>query len=35
MPVLLQVDFPFAGPWGDAMTEALKGLAESIAKSPA
>ncbi|MDD3354714.1 monooxygenase [Zoogloea sp.] len=34
MPVLLQVDFPFAGPWGDGMTEALRGLAESIAGEP-
>jgi len=34
MPVLLQVDFPFAGPWGDEMSNALKGLAESIAQEP-
>ena len=34
MPVLLQVDFAFAGPWGDAMTEACRGLAESIAQEP-
>lgn len=34
MAVLLQVDFPFQGPWGDAMTAALKGLAESIAQEP-
>ena len=34
MSVLLQVDFPFAGPWGEAMTEALRGLAESIAQEP-
>ena len=34
MSVLLQVDFPFAGPWGEAMTEALRGLAESIAEEP-
>ena len=34
MPVLLQVDFPFSGPWGDDMTHALKGLAESIAQEP-
>ena len=34
MSVLLQVDFPFAGPWGEAMTEALRGLAESIANEP-
>ena len=34
MPVLLQVDFPFSGPWGDEMSIALKGLAESIAQEP-
>ena len=34
MPVLLQVDFPFSGPWGDEMSTALKGLAESIAQEP-
>lgn len=34
MSVLLQVDFPFTGPWGEAMTEALWGLAESIAEEP-
>jgi len=34
MPVLLQIDFPFTGPWGEAMTEALRGLAESIADEP-
>ena len=34
MPVLLQVDFPFPGPWGQAMTDALIGLAESIAQEP-
>ena len=34
MPVLLQVDFPFPGPWGPAMTEALRGLAASIADEP-
>ena len=31
MSVLLQVDFPFTGPWGDEMTAAMRGLAESIA----
>ena len=35
MPVLLQVDFPFSGPWGPAMTEALQGLAASIADESA
>lgn len=32
MPVLVQVDFPFTGPFGDAMTEGMRELAESIAK---
>ncbi|RYC12008.1 monooxygenase [Ciceribacter ferrooxidans] len=31
MAALLQIDFPFEGPWGDAMTEALSGLAADIA----
>lgn len=34
MAILLQVDFPFQGPWGEAMTGALRGLAESIAAEP-
>ena len=34
MPYLLQVDFPYQGPWGDEMTAALRGLAESIADEP-
>lgn len=34
MSVLLQVDFPFTGPWGQAMSEAMRGLAESIANEP-
>ena len=34
MPYLLQVDFPYPGPWGDEMTAALRGLAESIAGEP-
>lgn len=34
MSVLLQVDFPYSGPWGEAMSEAMKGLAESIAQEP-
>ena len=28
---LLQFDFPFQGPWGQAMAEALDGLAQDIA----
>lgn len=31
---LLQIDFPAAGPWGDAMAEAYKPLAELIAQTP-
>ncbi len=34
MSYILQVDFPFAGPWGQAMAEALEGLARSIAEEP-
>ena len=34
MPYLLQVDFQYQGPWGDGMTAALRGLAESIANEP-
>ena len=34
MSHLLQVDFPYAGPWGQAMTEAMEGLARSIAEEP-
>lgn len=34
MAILLQVDFPYPGPWGDAMTAAMRGLAESIAEEP-
>jgi hypothetical protein len=31
---LLQVDFDFAGPFGEEMSVALKGLAESINQEP-
>lgn len=34
MSCLLQVDFPYAGPWGQAMTEAMEDLARSIAEEP-
>lgn len=34
MPVLLQVDFAFAGPWGAGMSAGMKALAESIAREP-
>jgi Putative mono-oxygenase ydhR len=31
---LLQIDFPFDGPWGDAMAAAMEGLAHDIAATP-
>lgn len=31
---LLQIDFPFAGPWGDALAAELDGLAHDIAAEP-
>lgn len=34
MSYLLQVDFPYTGPWGPAMTETMEGLARSIAEEP-
>ena len=34
MPYLLQVDFPYQGPWGDEMAAAMSGLAQSIAQEP-
>jgi len=34
MAYLLQVDFPFSGPWGQDMTAAMTGLAQSIAEEP-
>ena len=34
MPYLLQVDFPYQGPWGDEMVSAMRSLAESIANEP-
>ena len=34
MKTLLQVDFPFDGPFGQEMTHAMKDLAESIAREP-
>jgi len=33
-PVILQVDFPFSGPWGDELLPAARTLAESIANEP-
>lgn len=32
MPCILQVDFPYNGPWGEEMAAAMEPLAESIAK---
>ena len=34
MPYLLQVDFPYQGPWGDEMSVAMRELAQSIASEP-
>lgn len=34
MPVLLQLDFPFNGPWGDEMSAGMRELAASIAQEP-
>lgn len=34
MAFLLQVDFPYSGPWGQDMTTAMTGLAQSIAQEP-
>lgn len=34
MNTLLQIDFPFPGPFGDAMSEALADLARSISDEP-
>lgn len=34
MSYLLQVDFPYAGPWEQAMTKAMEDLARSIAEEP-
>lgn len=34
MSVILQVDFPYQGPWGEEMTTAMNDLAESINQEP-
>src|SRR5690554_6300666 len=34
MSYILQVDFPYPGPWGAEMTEAMADLARSIADEP-
>ncbi|WP_404384007.1 monooxygenase [Caenispirillum salinarum] len=33
-PVILQMDFPFSGPWGEEMAAQLEGLARDIAAEP-
>jgi hypothetical protein len=34
MSYILQVDFPYTGPWGQEMAAAMDGLARSIANEP-
>lgn len=34
MSVILQVDFPYQGPWGDEMASAMQELAGSINQEP-
>lgn len=34
MAYLLQVDFPYTGPWGDEMAQVMTDLARSIADEP-
>jgi len=34
MSYILQVDFPYSGPWGDEMTQVMEGLAVSITSEP-
>ena len=34
MSYILQVDFPYTGPWEQALAEAMEGLARSIADEP-
>ena len=34
MQTVLQIDFPFNGPFGDEMQQAMQGLAESIIQEP-
>lgn len=34
MAYILQVDFPFMGPWGSEMTAAMQELAQSINQEP-
>lgn len=34
MPYILQVDFPYTGPWGEEMTKTMDALARSIGDEP-
>lgn len=34
MPVLLVIDFPYPGPWGEKMTETFRHMAENISVEP-
>ncbi|WP_417548533.1 monooxygenase [Marinobacter segnicrescens] len=34
MPYILQIDFPYAGPWGEEMNSAMQGVAASILEEP-
>lgn len=34
MPVLVEIDFPFAGPWGEGLAARMGGLAGVIADEP-
>ncbi|MEQ4924566.1 monooxygenase [Proteus hauseri] len=34
MQVILQVDFPYQGPWGEEMTQAMDALSTSINQEP-
>lgn len=34
MAYILQVEFPYTGPWGEQMTAEMRQLAESIAEEP-
>ncbi len=34
MPTLLQIDFPFTGPFGEEMHQAMQPLAKSIIEEP-
>jgi hypothetical protein len=34
MPILLQIDFPFQGPWGAEMSTTMQCLVVSIAQEP-